>query len=132
MSTEAEIAKNPRVVPGSRRGQPGRPRKGDLGIFGKQEHGHNPGTLTPTLRSSSGEINGAGVRVAVAQITPRLLDLHATAAYLGVSTWTARDLEAAGIIRRVRIPLPNHGEVRKLLFDREDLERLVMQWKDGP
>jgi hypothetical protein len=65
----------------------------------------------------------------VAAVPPRLLDLEATAAYLGVSPWTVRDLEAAGILHRVRVPLPN-GELRKLLFDREDLDHLVMLWKD--
>lgn len=67
--------------------------------------------------------------VTVAAVLPRLLDLDATAAYLGVSPWTVRDLEAAGILSRVRIPLPN-GELRKLLFDREDLDHLVALWKD--
>lgn len=62
-------------------------------------------------------------------IAPRLLDLRTAAAYLGVSDWTVRDLEAAGTLRRVRIPLPNHGELRKLLFDRTDLDRLVDAWK---
>jgi hypothetical protein len=62
-------------------------------------------------------------------IAPRLLDLRTAAAYLGVSDWTARDLEAAGTLKRVRIPLPNHGELRKLLFDRVDLDRLVDAWK---
>jgi hypothetical protein len=56
----------------------------------------------------------------VASIAPRLLDLEATAAYLGVSPWTVRDLESQGILRRVRVPLPT-GELRKLLFDRGDL-----------
>lgn len=64
-------------------------------------------------------------------IMPRLLDLEATAAYLNVSTWTVRDLEAGGILRRVRVPLPRGGELRKLLFDRTDLDRLVEAWKDG-
>jgi hypothetical protein len=59
----------------------------------------------------------------VATVPPRLLDLDATATYLGVSPWTVRDLEAAGILRRVRVPLPN-GELRKLLFDREELDHL--------
>ena len=36
---------------------------------------------------------------------PRLLDLGSTAAYLGVSSWTVRDLEAAGELRRARIPV---------------------------
>jgi len=44
-------------------------------------------------------------------------------------SWTIRDLEAAGVLRRVRIPLPNRGELRKLLFDRADLDRLVDAWK---
>ncbi len=68
--------------------------------------------------------------VAIAHVPPRLLDLDDTAAYLGVSPWTVRDLEAAGVLRRVRVPLPNSGELRKLLFDREDLDHLVSLWKD--
>jgi hypothetical protein len=65
----------------------------------------------------------------VAPVLPRLLDLDATAAYLGISPWTVRDLEGQGILRRVRVPLPI-GELRKLLFDREDLDHLVTLWKD--
>jgi hypothetical protein len=65
-----------------------------------------------------------------AGLAPRLLDLPAAAAYLGVSPWTVRDLEAAGTLRRVRVPLPNHGELRKLLFDRVDLDQLIDAWKD--
>jgi hypothetical protein len=34
-----------------------------------------------------------------------------------------RDLEFAGVLQRVRIPLPDGRELRKLLFDREDLDR---------
>ena len=41
-----------------------------------------------------------------------------------------RDLEAAGTLGRVRVPLPNHGELRKLLFDRVDLDHLIERWKD--
>ncbi|MBI4560543.1 MAG: hypothetical protein HY724_00755 [Candidatus Rokubacteria bacterium] len=59
------------------------------------------------------------------------MGLEAAALYLGVSVWTVRDLEAAGILRRVRVPLPNHGELRKLLFDKQDLDRLIDAWKDG-
>lgn len=62
---------------------------------------------------------------------PRLLDLRATAAYLGVSEWTVRDLDAAGVLHRVRIPLPHGGELRKLLFDRSDLDRLIEAWKES-
>jgi hypothetical protein len=60
---------------------------------------------------------------------PRLLDLDAAGAYLAVSPWTVRDLIAAGILARVRIPLPNGGELRKVLLDREDLDQLVARWK---
>lgn len=61
-------------------------------------------------------------------IVPRLLDLRATARYLGVSTWTVRDLEAGGVLRRVCVPL--HGrDLRKLLFDRAELDRLIEGWK---
>jgi hypothetical protein len=66
----------------------------------------------------------------VAPVSPRLLDLHTAAAYLGVSEWTVRDLEAAGTVPRVRVPLPNSGELRKLLFDRVDLDRMIDSWKD--
>lgn len=73
---------------------------------------------------------GAVVSLTVAPLAPRLLDLNATAAYLGVSTWKIRELDAKGILSRVRIPLPNAGEVRKLLFDRLELDELVNRWKE--
>ena len=60
---------------------------------------------------------------------PRLLDLGATAFYLGVSVWTVRDLEAAGTLKRVRVPVAGGGDLRKLLFDRQELDRLVEAWK---
>jgi hypothetical protein len=65
-------------------------------------------------------------------LSPRLLDLPAAARYLSVSVWTIRDLEASGALPRVRLPLPHGGELRKLLFDREDLDRLVACGKAGP
>lgn len=40
-----------------------------------------------------------------------------------------RDLEASGVVPRVVIPLPNGRELRKLLFDRADLDRLIESWK---
>jgi len=95
------------------RGRPGRPRKNE----------------------PEGEANAARVAaretVARAQtsITARLLTLEATAAYLSVSPWTVRDLEAAGVLRRVCVPLPGGRDLRKLLFDRADLDRLIESWK---
>jgi hypothetical protein len=56
------------------------------------------------------------------------LDLAGAAAYLALSPWTVRDLEAAGTLKRVRVPTAA-GELRKLLFDRADLDRLVEAWK---
>ena len=63
---------------------------------------------------------------------PRLLDLATAGRYLGLSPWTIRDLLAAGTLARVRIPLPNGGELRKVLLDREELDRLVAAWKERP
>ncbi len=59
---------------------------------------------------------------------PRLLNLKAAAAYLGVSPWTIRDLEAAGTLKRVSIPV-GRKDLRKLLFDRIDLDELIERWK---
>jgi hypothetical protein len=64
-------------------------------------------------------------------VTARLLDLDGSAVYLSISPWTVRGLDAAGVLKRVRVPLPNGGELRKVLFDREDLDRLIAAWKDA-
>jgi hypothetical protein len=82
-------------------------------------------------RDRSGGHDSAAVQQTVAPVSPRLLDLHVSANYLGVSAWTVRTLEQQGILKRVRIPLPNHGEVRKLLFDKSDLDQLIQTWKDA-
>jgi hypothetical protein len=60
----------------------------------------------------------------------RLLGLRDAARYLGVSERTARELDAAGVLRRVRIPAPSGAEVRRLLYDRADLDALIEAWKD--
>ena len=69
-------------------------------------------------------------------LSARLVDLPTAAAYLGVSLWAIRDLEAAGTLSRVRVPLPPDrrgrrwgGELRKLPYDRADLDRLIDTWK---
>ncbi len=99
--------------------KPGRPRK--------VESGHVPGIAVSQ--------HGVDKRprwsdLALEAIVPRLLSLKQAALYLGVSPWTVRDLESAGVLPRVRIPLPNNGELRNLLFDREDLDRLIEKWKE--
>ena len=103
------------------RRKPGRPRREVIG------------SVTPD-KASDGE-RGCGPRrravvyEAVSHIPPRLLDLKGAAAYLGVSPWTIRDLEASGALRRVNVPLGMGKDLRKLLFDREDLDQLVDSWK---
>ncbi len=99
------------------RRKPGRPKK----------DGHVPGIAAHESRTHSGPDGSA---LAVTAIAPRLLDLGDTARYLGESPWTVRDLEAAGTLKRVRVPLPNNGELRKLLFDRQDLDRVIEGWKE--
>ncbi len=94
----------------------------------KGQSGPAPGTSPSDPRVSSGSEGGA---LAVIAIEPRLLSLEDAARYLGVSPWTVRELEWSGVLPRVRIPLGNGKELRKLLFDREDLDRLIDRWKDS-
>src|SRR4030095_4343150 len=63
----------------------------------------------PLVRRTSGPVDA-----------PRLLDVEAAADYLGVSVWTVRDLVERGSLSRVALP-----GVRRLLFDRCDLDRLI-------
>ena len=98
------------------RGRPGRPRKVPPG----HDVGRADADASPKERQA----------LAIGASAPRLLDLRATAAYLGMSEWTVRDLDAAGVLRRIRVPLANGGELRKLLFDRTDLDQLIEAWKD--
>jgi hypothetical protein len=88
---------------------------------------HVENTSNGASDRNSGRERAAAARLAIA---PRLLDLETTAAYLGVSPWTVRDLEAAGVLHRVCVPLPGGRELRKLLFDRADLDRLIESWKE--
>jgi excisionase family DNA binding protein len=66
----------------------------------------------PDTRSAAGTAPGPPDR--------RLCGLHEAAAYLAVSPWTLRELVWAGQLRRVRLP-----RVRRLLFDRRDLDALI-------
>lgn len=61
----------------------------------------------------------------VSDLPPRLLDLPGAARYLSLSPWTVRDLISNGTLPRVRVPLPNGGELRKILLDRTDLDAFV-------
>jgi excisionase family DNA binding protein len=55
---------------------------------------------------------------------PRLLSARETATYLAIGYETVLLLVKTGTLRPVRLPLGD-GELRKLLFDRVDLDRLV-------
>ena len=95
------------------RGRPGRPRK------------------TDAEKKQAAEERRARTIERLADTPQRLFDLRAAAVYLGrVSPWTLRDLEAGGVLPRVRVPLPGGGELRKVLFDRADLDRLIELWKE--
>ncbi len=111
---------------------------------------HTLGTPGAESRADGGVERHAVAREAaspgglVGQMPARLLDVHAAAHYLGVSPWTLRELEAAGVVPRVHVPMPpekqsrprngkhnaGSGEVRRLLFDRQDLDECVERWKD--
>lgn len=62
----------------------------------------------------------------------RLLDVAATAVYLGgISTDSVRGLVASGVLMPVRVPssrCPGESS-RRLLFDRDDLDRVIDEWK---
>ena len=131
METRSDLPAGPTLVPGSRRGKPGRPKKGDLGIFQRPDAGQNMGITVSKPHASRGEFERAAVKQTVDPLVPRLLDLNGAARYLAVSPWTIRGLEAQGVLPRVRILLAGDGELRKLLFDRVDLDRLIETSKDN-
>ena len=65
-------------------------------------------------------------------MSPRLLNLHQMADYLGCSYWTARDWVLAGLVPVVELPplRPREGErarttLRRVLVDREDLDHFI-------
>ena len=105
----------------ARLGRPGRPRKHPI-------PGHDVGITTPEPRARSGDATRALAPLASAH-ERRLLDLPAAALYLALSPWTLRELVGNGTLRRVRVPLPNGGELRRVLLDREDLDQLIARWK---
>jgi Helix-turn-helix domain len=110
------------------RGRPGRPPREDAARARPagappRRAGAAPGAGPAPSWSTPG-------RVSLAPLHPRVLDLHGAAAYLGLRERKLRELARSGILPRVRIPLPHDGEVRKLLFDRVDLDRLIEAWKE--
>ena len=116
-------------------------------VMALNQNGHSAGTdgpqVTATLevsaqredRESSAPPTGRGgrrePRGSVRRWTPpaeaprRLLTLAETAAYLGLSPWTVRELQWKGRLARVALG-------RKLLFDRADVDRLIEASKEQP
>ena len=103
------------------RHSPGRPRT-------EPKSGHDAGIDEANVGVNGAIERSAPVSQSIVPVPPRLLDLEAAAAYLGVSPWTVRDLEAAGTLKRVSIPVGSK-DLRKLLFDRVDLDELIQHWK---
>ena len=92
--------------------------------------GHIMGTPRSKTPINTDDKSRPEAQQAVAPIPPRLLDLAGTASYLSISKWAVRELEAAGILARVRVPKPNQRELRKVLFGREELDHLIEVWKE--
>ena len=64
--------------------------------------------------------------------SPRLVDLHVAATYLGVSFWTVRDYVLQGLIPKVELPAlrPREGDqrrrvLRRVVVDVRDLDAFV-------
>lgn len=100
----------------------GQPRK-------PSENGHSSGTADTNGLDRSGQNARATARHALA-LLPRVLGLEAASHYLGVSVRTIQYLVEAGTLKRVRIPMPDGGDLRKLLLDRQDLDALVERGKE--
>jgi hypothetical protein len=98
------------------RGRPGRPQK-------HPERSHVAVTSFAHVRAVSRP--AARPSDATSNVLPRLLGIEAAARYLGVSPWTVRDLVAGGQLKPVRLSLPSGKAVRRLLFDRLQLDLLV-------
>ena len=131
MANRSDHPAGPTLVPGSRRGRPGRPKQGDHGIFQRPDVGDNAGTAVLRRRAGRGDAERAVVHQTVAPVLARLLDVKGAAAYLAVSPDTIRSLTTQGILLRVRIPCAGDRELSKWLFDRADLDHLIEAWKES-
>ena len=72
------------------------------------------------------------VMLDVEKAGPRLLDLNAAAAYLGISRSAIRQLVDSGQLSRVRLPAlsqPN-GRLDRFLLDKADLDAVIERSKE--
>jgi len=114
------------------------------------DHGHSLGTATPETRTESGRQSRTPDTLSSALPGwPRLLDLEAAAAYVGLSPAMLIEYVHDGTLPVTRPLRANthraHGiragkrtrrtvaseHVRRLLFDRADLDAMVDAWKVG-
>ncbi len=104
------------------RGRPGRSRKGPERRHVAVTSGAQARVL-PRLEARPSDVTS--------NVLPRLLGVEAAGRYLGVSPWTIRDLVAAGQLQPVRLSLPSGKAVRRLLFDRVQLDLLIEAGRAG-
>lgn len=114
----------------ARLGRPGRPRTRAVST---PENGDRRVTAPLPTRMNSGPEGHASVRQASA-LSPRLLSVAAAAAYLSLSEDIVLELLETGTFHRVTVPAPvtakrHGGAIRKVLLDREEIDRLVATWK---
>jgi len=114
-------------------GKGGRPRKNARSDPAPSTDSRDDSAMTPARTpTKTGAATRAGAPRASALPSRRLLDVRSAALYLGVSSWTLRDLVNAGRLPRIRLPLADDKECRRLLVDVHDLDRLIESAKETP
>ena len=101
--------------------------------------GQSAGTVVPQTRARSGRQKRADDMQSAVPAWPRLLNEAKSASYLSMSVWSFRELWQAHQIDPVKVPRVDSAKMRrrehvkdtlrKLLFDRLDLDALVEKWK---
>ncbi len=87
-------------------------------------------SVAGTLSSTGENARALVAQAPVSCLKPRLVSMRDAATYLGVHLNTVRDLVSAGHIPRVNLPLASR-DLRRVLLDVRDLERLVDNAKDA-
>jgi len=119
-----------RDVPGFPRRR-GRPRK-THGKPSSSGDGFAGAVAAQTSALSSGAVGSRISAAAVTGLSPRLLTVEQSADYLAIGSDTVYSLVSQGVLKRVRIPDGSGGELRKILLDRQDLDRAIEAWRERP
>jgi len=93
------------------------------------ERGHTAGTAPAQLGEPAKGKRRAPDAVSAAP-GARLFSDEQAATYMGLSTWTVRDLIHAGTLSRVRLPLGSGADLRRILLDRLELDALIERSKE--